>query len=246
MSLNGGDALARGAKSAAFSTQAGISEFENDLIFKPEILADKYGLNEEQIASYQEQRNSGVRLPDLPIANAEQDLPAQFGFTVADRRPSYLDSRLQQSEPVAEVISQYPEKNYSPFRPVLDRLLIKRISLDKNMEILSDGSLRDKKTGFVIPAKYRQHNNTGVVLAAGDFVIMGGVKVPMSEVVKPGDIVVFGEYNAEKTILPEEQVKDLCHSIQIDYVAQEEDLNIVRVQDVRGVRHPVATENSGE
>jgi co-chaperonin GroES (HSP10) len=241
MSLNGGDALARGAKSAAFSTQSGISDFENDLIFRPEILAEKYGLSEQEVASYQERRNNGERLPDLPTANT--DLPdSGFGFTVADRRPTYLDTRLQDSAPIEEPKSQFPEKQYSPFRPILDRLLIKRISLDKNMEVLSDGSLRDKKTKFIIPAKYRQHNNTGIVLAAGDFVVMGGVKVPMSDIVRPGDVVIFGEYNAEKTILPEEQVKELCDLIQFDYVSQEEDLNIVRVQDVRGVRRPLPAE----
>lgn len=235
MSLGGGDALARGAKSANFAGAASISQFEDDLIFRPEIVAEKYGLTQEEIEQYQALRNAGEKVPDLPL---KED---NLGFEVTDKRHSYLDTRLQEAEPiVSEETPKYPEKQYANFKPILDRVLVKRISLDKECEVLSDGSLRNKRTGFVIPAKYRQHNNTGVVLAIGGFVVIGGVKTPLSEVVNPGDIVSFGEYNVEKMILPDDQVLALCDAIQFNYVAEEEDLNLVRVQDIRSVRKPIA------
>lgn len=238
MSLGGGDALARGAKSANFAGAASISQFEDDLIFRPEIVAEKYGLTQEEVEKYNAMRNAGEKVPDLPTKDLKEDL----GFEVTDKRPSYFDTRLQEAEPVAEETPKYPEKQYTNFKPILDRVLVKRISLDKNFEVLSDGSLRNKKTGFVVPAKYRQHNNTGVVLAIGDFVVISGVKTPLSEFINPGDIVSFGEYNVEKMILPDDQVLALCDAIQFNYVAEEEDLNLVRVQDVRSVRRPISNE----
>src|ERR1035437_10110535 len=83
---------------------------------------------------------------------------------------------LKKAEP------KFPEKQDGAFKPILERVLIKRVAEDKNMEQLEDGSMRDKRTGFIIPAKYRQHSNVGVVLAVGDFVVMGGVKTPLSDI----------------------------------------------------------------
>jgi len=119
---------------------------------------------------------------------------------------------------------------------VLDRILVKRVNIDKNTEVLSDGSLRDKRTGFIIPAKYRQHQNVGVVIAAGDFVVVGNVKTPMSEIVSLGDRVMYGEYNAEAFHLPKEKAQEMCDKLEINYEGSEDETFwIVRVQDVRGV-----------
>jgi len=71
------------------------------------------------------------------------------GITVIDRRSRF------DSEPVKKAEPKFPEKEYEAFKPILDRVLIKRVAEDKNMEMLEDGSMRDKRTGFVIPAKYR-------------------------------------------------------------------------------------------
>jgi co-chaperonin GroES (HSP10) len=150
------------------------------------------------------------------------------GVTVIDRRSRF------DSEPVKKEEPKFPEKEYKAFMPILDRVLVKRVPDDPNMELLEDGSMRDKRSGFVIPAKYRQHSNVGVVLATGEFLVMGGVKIPMEEVVKPGDKVCHGEYNAEKVVLPEAMVRELCDSLGLNFDANE-DLNLVRVQDVRGV-----------
>ena len=158
------------------------------------------------------------------------------GITVIDRRSRF------DSEPVKKAEPKFPEKEYGAFQPILDRVLVKRVAEDKNMEQLEDGSMRDKRTGFIIPAKYRQHSNVGVVLAVGDFVIMGGVKTPLSDIIKPGYRVLFGEYNAEKLKISDEQVKSMCDAIGVEFEASE-DLDVVRVQDIRGVYKPVEVTN---
>ena len=237
MTLNGGDSLARGAHSAKFSTQAGLSDFEHDLIFYPDTVAAKYGLTEVEIEQYQKDRTAGVQMPDLPTKAIIDERVAEEsdpGFTVTDRRSSHL---LLDSEPVPQKTLKFAKRTYTPFKPILDRILVKRVSTDENMELLEDGSMRDKRSGFVIPAKYRQHQNTGIVLATGDFVIVGGVKSSMEDILQPGCLVWFGEYNAEKIILPAEKVQEMCDAVQCNNVLEEE-LNLVRVQDVRGVEWP--------
>jgi co-chaperonin GroES (HSP10) len=159
----------------------------------------------------------------------EQDITN--GVKVIDKRSAY------NSEPVKKAEPKWPEKTYETFSPILDRLLVKRIAPDKNMELLEDGSIRDKRTGFVIPAKYRQHANIGVVLAVGEFMVMGGIKIPLSDIVKPGYRVMFGEYNAEKLKVPDEQVMAMCDAVRVEFEASE-DLDVVRVQDIRGIYRP--------
>jgi hypothetical protein len=72
----------------------------------------------------------------------------------------------------------------------------------------------------------------------GDFVVMGGVKTDLSDIVKPGYRVLFGEYNAEKLKVPDEQVMAMCDAIQVEFEASE-DLDVLRVQDIRGVYKPL-------
>jgi co-chaperonin GroES (HSP10) len=168
------------------------------------------------------------------VAEEEQDLSS--GIKVIDKRSRF------DSEPVKKAEPKFPEKQYEPFKPILDRVLIKRVAEDKNMEMLEDGSVRDKRTGFIIPAKYRQHSNVGVVLAVGDFVVMGGVKTDLLDIIKPGYRVLFGEYNAEKLKIPDEQVQAMCDAIGVEFEASE-DLDVVRVQDIRGIYKPVEVSN---
>lgn len=199
---NGGDVLARGGRTAQFST--GGSAVNDEIV----------------------------------LHNVAEEEPQELtsGITVIDRRSRF------DSEPVKKAEPKFPEKQYEPFKPILDRVLIKRVAEDKNMEMLEDGSMRDKRTGFIIPAKYRQHSNIGVVLAVGDFVVMGGVKTHLSDIVKPGYRVLFGEYNAEKLKIPDEQVQAMCDAIGVEFEASE-DLDVVRVQDIRGVYKPVEVSN---
>ena len=192
-----GDTLARGGKTAQFST--GGSAVNDPVIL-------------HNVAPEAETLGSGI--------------------TVIDRRSRF------DSEPVKVAEPKFPEKQYGNFTPILDRVLIKRVSDDKNMEKMEDGSLRNKSTGFIIPAKYRQHSNVGVVLAVGDFVVMGGVKTTLSDIIKPGYRVLFGEYNCEKLKVPDEQVEAMCDAVGIEFEASE-DLDVVRIQDCRGIYKPV-------
>jgi co-chaperonin GroES (HSP10) len=178
---------------------------------------------------------------DAPIelhnvaAEEPQDLSSTI--TVIDRRNSY------DSKPVPKKELKYPEKSYEPLSTVLDRILIKRIPDDPNFEVLEDGSMRDKRTGFVIPATYRQHSRLGIVLATGQFAILGGVKVPMSDIVRPGYRVTFGDYTSEVFKLSEAKTEELCDAVHMNYDSDPDGLRIVRIQDVRTVEVPCKTQD---
>jgi co-chaperonin GroES (HSP10) len=100
---------------------------------------------------------------------------------------------------------------YSQFRPILDRLLLKLVHEEQ------------PKDGFDVPEKYRQHTNKGEILAIGDCVILSGHKMPMAEFVNIGDHVLFGEHTAERFAS-----KELSEQFGSD------ELYIVRIQDIRG------------
>lgn len=229
----GGDRLARGARTADFSVQTDISQFEFDVMQMDRAeVAIKYGLSESQLDIYEAERLGGTRLPDLKTVEVQKEEADKKLFTVSDRRPIF-DDKLETPE------FEAPEKEYSLFRPIMDRILVKRVGLDKNTRVLSDGSLLDKRTGFVTPGSYRQHSNVGIVLAAGQFVAIGGIREPMENIVKPGYRVTFGDYNSEKFILTPEKEKALCEAVGIPYLPEDESIRIVRVQDVRGIEVPV-------
>lgn len=112
-------------------------------------------------------------------------------------------------------------KEYEEFKPILDRILVRRID-----EAKAEGE-------FVVPEKYRQHSNWGEVIAIGDGVVLGNEfyqfvqPVPPMDMLKdkviynfvrPGDMVRYGEYTAEA------------------FSVDDPTLFIVRIQDVRGVR----------
>ena len=159
------------------------------------------------------------------------------GITVIDKRSRF------DSEPVKMAEPKYPEKEYGQFTPILDRVLVKRVSYDPDEELLEDGSTKNKKTGLITAAKYRQHSSVGIVLATGKFVILGGVKVSMSEVVRPGDWAMWGDYNSEVMNLPEDKIRELCDNVKLDYIEDPDGLRIVRVQDIRGIKQPVKDQN---
>ena len=75
-------------------------------------------------------------------------------------------------------------KTYDSPKPILDRLLVRKLE-------------KGDDTGFVIPAKYREQTRRGLVLAIGDYVVLGKEKLPISDFVNVGDIVFYGEYTAE-------------------------------------------------
>jgi co-chaperonin GroES (HSP10) len=89
------------------------------------------------------------------------------------------------------------------FRPILDRVLVRR-------------SAPPQDSTIVTPDAYQQQSNEGVVVAIGDFVAIGGQTFPLSQFIRVGDRVRFGEYNAET-------------------FDEKERLVLVRIQDIRGV-----------
>jgi co-chaperonin GroES (HSP10) len=201
---SGGDVLARGGKSAQFST-------------------------------------GGANVDDaVELRNVAPEEPS---LNVVDRRRSYLDSVLGEAK-VAEVeTKEFPDKTYTPLSPILDRVLIMRVAANPDEEVLEDGSVRNKRTGFIIPQKYRQHTNHGIVLAVGQFVVMGGVKTTLTDIVKPGYKVYYGDYNSELFPMDEQKIRAMCRILQVNYEHSEEGLRLVRVQDIRGVERPVEGNN---
>lgn len=223
----GGDVLARGERSAQFKgAGANLTEFEYDLAMNTEQVGQKYGLSQVEIEEYQTKRANGEKLDLKPVGED----------TLASLIPA-LESRFN-PKPVEKKPLKFAEKTYSEPTTILDRILVKRIADDPDLEIMEDGSARNKRTGFVIPYAYRQHNNIGIVLAVGQFVILGGVRIPMDEVVRKGDLVKFGDYNSEVFVMPEDKIQEMCDAVEMNYEPDPEGLRVVRVQDVRTVQRP--------
>lgn len=229
MSIAGtGDRLAAGQKSAAFGgAGSAITDYEQDFTFMGmDEVCKKYGLNQAEYDTDAAWRLSGEKLPDRKPVGQEKEL-----FTIKDLRRNYF------SEPVAEQPKKYSEPTYEPVQTLMDRVLAMVISDDPNIELLEDGSTRDKRTGLIQTAKYRQHSNVGIVLLAGQWVVMGGIKTPMSEIVSPGDKIVFGDYGSEKFNLSDEKAEALCDKLGVNYEKTEQGMRIIRVQDIRTVEH---------
>lgn len=93
-----------------------------------------------------------------------------------------------------------------PFRPILDRVLLRRIEAEAAVD------------GFQVPEKYRQHSNLGEVIALGDGVVLGKEWKLLTDFIHVGDVVLYGEYTAEA------------------FEKDGETLWLVRIQDIRGVK----------
>lgn len=239
---NGGDVLARGGRSAQFASAGGdLSEFEYDFKVKREVVKEKYGLSDSEIEEYEIRINAGERFSLDTTAARDEQLGA--GITVIDRRPSYIEeTETAREAPVAT--KKWPEKTYAAGSPLLDRVLIKRCADGPDMKLMADGSILNTKTNLVIAAKYRQHSNVGIVLAVGQFVILGGQRIAMSDVVRVGDRVTYGDYNSEIFPMDVEKTKALCDAVQMNYEEDPEGVRVVRVQDIRIVeREAVGTES---
>ena len=241
MTLAGGDVLAAGGTKANFAGAGGeVTDFEQDFIFMGvEELCKKYALSQSEYDVYAASRLEGNKLPDLKDMNHKESL--DVGFSVKDSRRNYL-SEATEATAVVPKVSKYPAKKYGTGMPILDRVLVKRVEDDPDLETLEDGSVRNKKTGFIVPAKYRQHTNSGVVLAIGTAVVMGGVRMSLSEFVRPGDRAVWGDYNSEMFPMDFKKAKALCDSLQIDHEESDEPFRLVRVQDIRLVEPEVKNE----
>ena len=229
---NGGDVLARGGSSAQFAAGGSeLSDFEYDLRTRTDIVSEKYGLSQAEIEEYTLRVNAGERIDLKSVALAEE---LGAGIEVIDRRRSFA-SEVETAKVTPVAPKKFADKKFSAFTPILDRILVKRCAEGPDMKIMEDGSVLNTKTGLVIAAKYRQHSNIGIVLATGQFVILGGQRIAMSEVVRVGDRVTYGDYNSEVFLMDEPKIQVLCDSVQMNYEPDAEGLRIVRVQDVRGV-----------
>jgi co-chaperonin GroES (HSP10) len=236
---NGGDVLARGGSSAQFAAGGSeLSDFEYDLRTRTDIVSEKYGLSQAEIEEYTLRVNAGERIDLKSVALAEE---LGAGIEVIDRRRSFA-SEVETAKVTPVAPKKFADKKFSAFTPILDRILVKRCAEGPDMKIMEDGSVLNTKTGLVIAAKYRQHSNIGIVLATGQFVILGGQRIAMSEVVRVGDRVTYGDYNSEVFLMDEPKVQEMCDSVQMNYEPDAEGLRIVRVQDVRGVETPIAVD----
>lgn len=229
---NGGDVLARGAQSAQFG-RADITQFEDDFIYMSvEDICNKYGLSQADYDMHQAARVDGKHLPDLRPTSEKEELG--IGFSISDHRSSYLTD-IQEVKPVAAVAKKFPKREFERQHPILDRLLVMVISDDPNEELLEDGSTRNKRTGLITAAKYRQHSNVGIVLAIGQAVVMGGIRFPLTDFVKVGDKVVYGDYNSEAYKISDEKAREICDGIGVNFEPSPLGLRIIRIQDIRTV-----------
>ena len=235
---NGGDVLARGGKSAQFGGVNQITDFENDVIYMNTLeVCTKYGLSEAEYDQYQAMRLNGERLPELIAVKDLPELGSEFSIT--DHRKNYMLDALPSAEPVVEATKKYPEPEFEAFSPILDRLLVMRINDDPEEEMLEDGSTRNKRTGLITSAKYRQHSNVGIILGIGKYVVLSGLRFDITEFVGIGDKITFGDYNSEVFPMDEKKALAICDALQINYVKDPKGLRIVRVQDVRGFERKV-------
>lgn len=238
--LGGGDKLARGAQTAQFAGGAStLSSFEDDLIFRPEIVAEKYGLSQIEIDRYQKQRGEGIKMPDL-LSVADREELSSIPLNVVDKRHSYLDAShpLAKDSKAAVKPRKFAEKEYESPVCLLDRVLVYRITDDPDIELLEDGTQRRKSTGFIIPPEYRQHSNVGIVIAVGEVVVLGGVTFDLGRFVKVGDKVTFGDYNSEMFPMDPHKAQALCDAVEVDYEENLENIRVIRVQDIRVNEHP--------
>lgn len=232
---NGGDVLARGGKTAQFGGANSITDFENDFIYLDVAeICKKYGLSQAEYDQYSALRESNEKLPDLTPVDLQEKL--DVGFSITDKRHNYLGEATVPAAAVVKQVKKYPDPVYSPVETLMDRIMVMVISDDPNLELLEDGSAMNKTTGLIETAKYRQHSNVGIVLLAGQWVIMGGLKTPMADILKPGDKVVYGDYNSEVFPMNDDKAIALCDKHEINFEKTAQGVRIVRVQDVRTVQ----------
>jgi co-chaperonin GroES (HSP10) len=240
-----GDTLAKGALSAQFAgASSNITDFENDMIYMgvSEVL-EKYGLSQAEYDTYCYSRGNGDKLPDLtPVALQEK---LEVGFSISDHRKNYMLEPTEAAAVKTEAPKKYPEPTYEQAHPILDRVLVMIVADDPDTELLEDGSTRNKKSGLITAAKYRQHSNVGVVLAAGQHVVLSGMRFDLSEFVEVGDKITYGDYNSEVFPMDKKKIEALCDNIQVNYVEDPKGLRVVRVQDIRVVEKKVKSYNQG-
>jgi co-chaperonin GroES (HSP10) len=123
---------------------------------------------------------------------------------IKESRTAFADEpEIVEVHPTVHVV---PRTFQAP-RPPFNQLIIKANATD----VVFAG------TNFVIPDTAKQKPNRGVVVATSEWFIVNGIKFPMADEVKAGDVVTFGVFNAEDIKIGGE-VYVLCSIFDIKFV----------------------------
>src|SRR5215475_11039626 len=71
--------------------------------------------------------NPGILAEELPETQ-------EVGITITDKRRTYMDSVLPSAETAPVQAKEFPDTQYSPLVPILDRVLVMRVSTDPDEE----------------------------------------------------------------------------------------------------------------
>lgn len=141
---------------------------------------------------------SGARSATFSAGRAKKNDPIKFNKTVA--KPELREAEISEVEEIfyrdsakdnpvlATLIKAYdadeskPKPDLSRYQPMNDRVLLRRI-VEKSENII------------VQPDAFTLKSNKGEVIAVGSGMLIGPNIVPIE--LRPGDVVTFGEYNAE-------------------------------------------------
>jgi co-chaperonin GroES (HSP10) len=112
------------------------------------------------------------------------------------------------STPVIADLRPDRSRSYESPKPLLDRILVRRIAQ------------ADSSDGLMISGKYREKSRLGEVIGVGDGVVLGTSFVALTDLVNVGDRVIYGEFTAEAYDHSDPDIATIF---------------IVRIQDIRTV-----------
>jgi len=113
-----------------------------------------------------------------------QATPGLYG----DSEENYSALVEAETAPVeAESLIQSADVVYDNPVPIFDRILVRRMAKEANWN----------GTKIVIPESAQKSPNRGVVIATSEFYIVEGKQFPMADLVRQGDLVVFGAFNVD-------------------------------------------------
>lgn len=111
---------------------------------------------------------------------AEEEAPSVYRCGICGDGPEPCRHALNPEEPVRQPKSL--EELAAKYQPMNDRVLLRRIE-EKNEKLI------------VEPEAFARKPNKAEVVAVGEGMLIGGELRPIN--LKPGDVVLYGEYNAE-------------------------------------------------
>lgn len=124
----------------------------------------------------------GARSATFSAGHAEKDEPIEFHGTVAAEENPIAAGLQRLEQHAAEEKEAEAAKDFSRYQPMNERVLIRRIK---------------EKQGLILqPEAYRQQSPKGVIVCASEDAF------PLAA----GDVVFFGEYNAEPITVEGEEL----------------------------------------